>query len=51
MDEKNTIKLLLDLDKEKFESEIDGVTEKVEKLASVLKEANSLLDELTSKRC
>lgn len=49
MNESNKIKLQLDLDEEQFENKIDLMNEKAEKLVSLLKEANSLLDELTSK--
>lgn len=50
MNENNKIKLQLDLDEEQLEAKMDVMNEKAEKLVSLLKEANSLLDELTSKR-
>lgn len=50
MNENNKIKLQLDLDEEQLEAKMDVMNKKAEKLVSLLKEANSLLDELTSKR-
>ncbi len=50
MNENNKIKLQLDLDEEQLEAKMDLMNEKAKKLVSLLKEANSLLDELTSKR-
>lgn len=50
MNENNKIKLQLDLDEAQLEAKMDVMNKKAEKLVSLLKEANSLLDELTSKR-